>query len=435
MTRLAPASSVRERTRRERESGSRARGTRRRRPARDATAAAAVASRGEPRRPARRRRSPGPPRTRPRTRDRPARPAGAPEHRPRDGAGDRVARGGARRAVRMALCAPHPARPLAPRPARGDRSAGRRRARRPARAASRPRPGRRVGAAPPSDPHPRRDRRGVGTRGRGAAGPHGGDGAPHGPRDRARSDARDRLRGPAPDGPAGPAPPAPVEQRPGARLAGGHRVHRGERRARRHGVCLARAPAAGARGPGPRAACHPAVRRGDRLRRRSLAVRGVRARHRADRERRPRPRRHVVRQVLTRWTPAACAVILLVAGASLALPTGWILVAAPLGAVARIAAKWAAVRYGRGLLQLTAVPPDAGLATAAQGAAAVALGLNFAIMYDGGGVLTTVVLGVAVAQLAAPPLLRLVLGATPAPLTQAPALPELSRGRSTELTT
>src|SRR2546422_11762351 len=86
-----------------------------------------------------------------------------------------------------------------------------------------------------------------------------------------------------------------------------------------------------------------------------------------------------------------------------------ILVAAPLGAVARIAAKWAAVRYGRGLLQLTAVPPDAGLATAAQGAAAVALGLNFAVMYDGGGVLTTVVLGVAVAQLAAPALLRLVL--------------------------
>ena len=149
----------------------------------------------------------------------------------------------------------------------------------------------------------------------------------------------------------------------------------------------------------------------------------------------PAPRRHVVRQVLTRWTPAACAVILLVAGASLALPTGWILVAAPLGAVARIAAKWAAVRYGRSLLQLTAVPPDAGLATAAQGAAAVALGLNFAIMYDGGGVLTTVVLGVAVAQLAAPALLRLVLGTTPAPLTQAPALPELSRGRSTELTT
>ena len=41
----------------------------------------------------------------------------------------------------------------------------------------------------------------------------------------------------------------------------------------------------------------------------------------------------------------------------------------------------------------------------------------------------------AVAQLAAPPLLRLVLGTAPAPLTQAPALPELSRGRSTELTT
>src|SRR2546427_6140221 len=50
---------------------------------------------------------------------------------------------------------------------------------------------------------------------------------------------------------------------------------------------------------------------------------------------------------LTRWTPAACAVILLVAGASLALPTGWILVAAPLGAVARTAAHLAAMRADR----------------------------------------------------------------------------------------
>jgi hypothetical protein len=149
----------------------------------------------------------------------------------------------------------------------------------------------------------------------------------------------------------------------------------------------------------------------------------------------PAPRRHVARQLLDRWLPAACAVVLLVAGASLALPTRWILVAAPLAAGVRIAARWATVRYGRGPLRLTALPADAGLATAAQGGAAVALGLTFATMYGSGGVLTTVVLGTAVAQLAAPRLLRVALGTTPAPLTQAPALPELSPGRSTELTT
>src|SRR5438445_128046 len=83
-------------------------------------------------------------------------------------------------------------------------------------------------------------------------------------------------------------------------------------------------------------------------------------------------------------------------------------------------------------------PPRAGLGTIAQGGAAIAMGLNFFITYGGeatgpsGALLTTIVLGVAVAQLAAPPLMALALRTTvaspvaPAPLTPAAAPAELS---------
>src|SRR5439155_1094858 len=47
-------------------------------------------------------------------------------------------------------------------------------------------------------------------------------------------------------------------------------------------------------------------------------------------------------------------------------------------------------------------------------------------MDAGAAVLTTMVLGVALAQLAAPPLMRLAVRAGPAPLTPAPARPELT---------
>ncbi len=87
---------------------------------------------------------------------------------------------------------------------------------------------------------------------------------------------------------------------------------------------------------------------------------------------------------------------------------------------------------GRAALRLTEFPPHVGLGTVAQGGAAMALGLNFFILYGGrgtgagGAVLTTIVLGVALAQLVAQPLLALALKSGPTPLTPAPALPELS---------
>jgi len=144
------------------------------------------------------------------------------------------------------------------------------------------------------------------------------------------------------------------------------------------------------------------------------------------------PRRHAVQRLLADGERPLSAVVLVIAGALLALPTAWILAAVPLLAALRIAAMWASVRGGRVALQLPAWPRDAGLATVAQGAAATALGLNFFLVYGGPGagsgraVLTTVLLGVVVAQAAAPPLLRLGLRAAPAPLTRAPVLPELS---------
>jgi len=153
------------------------------------------------------------------------------------------------------------------------------------------------------------------------------------------------------------------------------------------------------------------------------------------------PLRHVVRQVLADWEPTIGALLLVIAGALLTLPTAWILLAAPLLAALRIAAKWAGARAGRLALKLPECPPDVGLATVAQGGAAIALGVNFFLMYgtraaeSGGAVLTTVVLGVALAQLAAPRLMALARRPAPTPLTQPAALPELSPGRSSELTT
>ena len=149
------------------------------------------------------------------------------------------------------------------------------------------------------------------------------------------------------------------------------------------------------------------------------------------------PRRHAVRRVLADWEHPIYAIFLVVTGALLTLPTLWILVAVPLLAAARAAAKWAAVRYGSVALHLAGLPPNIGLGTIAQGGAAIALGLNFFITYGGegtgagGALLTTIVLGVAAAQLAAPPLIAVALRRTvaspaaSAPLTPATAPAEL----------
>ncbi len=146
------------------------------------------------------------------------------------------------------------------------------------------------------------------------------------------------------------------------------------------------------------------------------------------------PRRNAVRRVLADWERPVDTVFLVIAGALLTLPTVWLVVAVPLLAAARAAVKWVAVRYGGLALQLAGLPPNAGLGTVAQGGAAIAMGLNFLMTYGGvggGGVLTTVVLGVATAQLVAPPLMGLALRSTiagpaaPAPLTPIAAPAEL----------
>jgi hypothetical protein len=156
------------------------------------------------------------------------------------------------------------------------------------------------------------------------------------------------------------------------------------------------------------------------------------------------PRRHVVRQVLTDSERAAYAGLLLITGALVRLPTAWILVAAPLLAGLRAAAQWGVVRGGRVAFPLPAVAPDVGLGTIAQGGVALACGVTFALVYGGlgpatagagsggGAVLATVVVALAVTDLAAPRLMAVMLRAGPAPLTPRPVPPELSATGSAE---
>lgn len=157
------------------------------------------------------------------------------------------------------------------------------------------------------------------------------------------------------------------------------------------------------------------------------------------------PRRHAARQVLADSERAMYAGLLVIAGALLRLPTAWLLVAAPLLAAVRAAAQWGAVRGGRVAFPLPAVAPDVGLGTVPQGGVALACGLTFALVYGGlgpgaagagaaggGAVLATVVLAVAVTDLAAPRLLALALQAGPAPLTPRPVPAELSATGSVE---
>lgn len=147
-------------------------------------------------------------------------------------------------------------------------------------------------------------------------------------------------------------------------------------------------------------------------------------------------RRHAVRRTLAGWERPMLAVVLIVAGALLALPSPWILLAVPLLAATRGAARWVAVRYGGSALHLAGAPPNIGLGTVAQGGTAIAFGLNFYLMSAPGAtggavVLTTVVLGVACALLAAPPLLAVALRAR-AVFAEPAALPAV--GEPAELT-
>src|SRR5207244_4344488 len=125
------------------------------------------------------------------------------------------------------------------------------------------------------------------------------------------------------------------------------------------------------------------------------------------------PQRHAVRAVLVEGERPSYAVLLVVTGALLALPTAWILVAAPVLLGLRAVAKWAAVRFGGSLLGLARGSRErGGLGTIAQGGVVVALGLSYALLYGGAGpLLTTIVLLVAAARLSAVPLWTFALGA------------------------
>jgi hypothetical protein len=121
----------------------------------------------------------------------------------------------------------------------------------------------------------------------------------------------------------------------------------------------------------------------------------------------PPPLRRRVQALLETWEPTVYAVFLIIAGALLRIPTVWLLPAVVVLGVARVAARWAPMRLARG--------SHAGLATVAQGGVALALALSFSLVFGGRGgsaILTTVVLGVALAQALAGPLLALALRPT-----------------------
>jgi len=138
--------------------------------------------------------------------------------------------------------------------------------------------------------------------------------------------------------------------------------------------------------------------------------------------------RHAAIALLRSWEHPVSAILLILAGALLTVPTLWILVMAVLLVWARAVARWLAVRVARGPLGLSRVlPPDLGLAGVAQGTVAVALAMNFFILYGatvGGPVVTIALVGLGLNLLMAPAAMTRAL--KPAPLTAAPAAPEVS---------
>jgi len=124
------------------------------------------------------------------------------------------------------------------------------------------------------------------------------------------------------------------------------------------------------------------------------------------------PSRRAVRAQLEAWEHAATAALFIIIGALLTLPTVWILPAALALAALRVGARWAVVRYGRAAFGALRLPTGVGIATAPQGGLALAVAVSFFLIDPGSGaLLTTVVMGVLFAQLAAAPLLARALRA------------------------
>jgi hypothetical protein len=124
------------------------------------------------------------------------------------------------------------------------------------------------------------------------------------------------------------------------------------------------------------------------------------------------PHRHRVRGLLATWARPTYEILFVLVGAALTVPTLWILAAAPVLAALRVVAQWTTVRSALGYLPSAALPFNAGIASIAQGASALALGLGFWLARGAGsGVLTTIALGVILTQAVAPAVLRLAMSA------------------------
>jgi len=130
------------------------------------------------------------------------------------------------------------------------------------------------------------------------------------------------------------------------------------------------------------------------------------------------PQRRRVQALLFSWEPPVYAVFVIVVGALLALPTWWLVPAALLIGLIGVAARWAVMRDAQGWRQVAPLPPHLGLATVAQGGVPLALAASFSLIYagsgaSGGAILTTVLLGVALSQVIAAPLMALALRPAP----------------------
>ena len=130
------------------------------------------------------------------------------------------------------------------------------------------------------------------------------------------------------------------------------------------------------------------------------------------------PARRRVQVLLASWEPPVYAVLVILVGASLALPTWWLVPAALVIGAVRVAARWAVTRDAQGWRDAGAPPPHVALATVAQGGVPLALAASFTVIYAGSGasgdaILTTVLLGVVLSQVIAPPLMALALRPAP----------------------
>jgi hypothetical protein len=130
------------------------------------------------------------------------------------------------------------------------------------------------------------------------------------------------------------------------------------------------------------------------------------------------PQKRRVQALLASWEPPVYAVFVIVVGALLALPTWWLVPAALLVGLIGVAARWAVMRDAQGWREVAPLPPHLGLATVAQGGVPLALAASFSLIYagsggSGGAILTTVLLGVALSQVIAAPLMALALRPAP----------------------